>query len=297
MNWTDCRIVAFDTETTGLQSYNDDRIVEFGAVELFVNSELQVERVVHHPFLIFPERAIPREASSVSGIYDKDVADKPVFKDVAEEIWAVLDDAILIAHNFNFDFGFIRNEFRRLENGKEWPRTRGEIDTLTLARLYMKELKSKRLNSVAKELRVPLENAHRAVDDAEATGRVFVEMVKRFQAPLDLDELLEWAVAVGHPPKNNHIALLDKGVPEFISGEHKEELIELHPLFLQWMLLAKERIDGAWHFRYSEPLRRWIARWLRARAAGSPKSSARAFSSKDWSLDPTPWREQKEKAL
>ena len=92
MNWTDCRIVAFDTETTGLQSYNDDRIVEFGAVELFVNSELHVERVVHHPFLIFPECSIPREASNVSGIYDKDTELTLNFSEYQKEFNAFLLD-------------------------------------------------------------------------------------------------------------------------------------------------------------------------------------------------------------
>ena len=295
-NWTDCRIVAIDTETTGLQSYNDDRIIEFGAVEIIVNEDLEIKDVIQHSYLINPECSIPREASEVTGIYDKDVADKPTFTDLAQEIWNILDGSILVAHNFNFDFGFIRNEFRRLENGMEWPKTKGEIDTLTLARLYMRELKSKRLESVAKEFSIPLDNAHRAVHDAEATGRILIAMTKRFSAPRELEDLLEWAVAVGFPPQNNYIALLDRGVPEFIFGEHHGELIEKHPLFLQWMLLAKERIDGSWHFRYPEPLRRWISRWLRARAAGSPKSSSRSFSSKDWTLDPTPWRRHKQES-
>lgn len=294
--WTGCRIVAFDTETTGLQSYNDDRIIEFGAVEIIVNAELNVERVVHHPYLINPQCPIPREASNVSGIYDEHVADKPTFSDVAQDIWNILDGSILVAHNFNFDFGFIRNEFRRLENGMEWPKTLGEIDTLTLARLYMKDLKSKRLESVAKFFNIPLDNAHRAVDDAEATGRVFVAIAKRFGAPEDLEDMLDWAVAVGAPPKNSYIEVLERGAPEFIFGEHQGELIELRPLFLQWMLLARERAKGSWHYKFPEPLRLWIARWLRARASGSPKSSVRSFSAKDWSLDPTPWRKPKQES-
>lgn len=289
MDWKNCRIVAFDTETTGLQSYNGDRIIEFGAVELRVDENGQVTDVREFPFLINPERLIPRESSNVCGIYDKDVADKPIFSAVADEIWDILNDAILVAHNFNFDFGFIRNEFRRLEDGREWPKTRGEFDTLTLARIYMSELKSKRLESVAEKLNVPLINAHRAVDDAEACGRVFIAMAQRYNAPDDLEGLLEWGAGVGAPPVNSHIGVRDRGMPEFLDGEYEGELIELHPLHLQWMFLAKELNDGEWFFKYPEPLRLWIDRWLRGRASGSPKSSLRSFGAKDWAIDPAPW--------
>ena len=64
----------------------------------------------------------------------------------------------------------------------------------------MTQLRSRRLEVVAKELSVSLENAHRACDDAEACGRVFVEIAKRYGAPESLEALIPWAVAVGPPP-------------------------------------------------------------------------------------------------
>ena len=84
MRWVDCRIVAFDTETTGLRPFDGDRIIEFGAVEIFVDAQLQVSRVRPHQFLINPEMSIPREASRVSGITDEDVANAPKFSVLAK---------------------------------------------------------------------------------------------------------------------------------------------------------------------------------------------------------------------
>ena len=62
-------------------------------------------------------------------------------------------------------------------------KTLGEVDTLQMARRFMGDLRSKNLSSVSAELGVPLINAHRAVDDAEACGRVFVAMASKFFCP------------------------------------------------------------------------------------------------------------------
>ena len=289
MRWRDCLIVAFDTETTGLQAFNGDRIIEFGAVEIFVNDEIEVYKVKHHQFMINPQMPIPREASNVSGIFDEDVARAPVFEKVASKIFELLSDSILVAHNFGFDLGFLRTEFQSC--GLGWPKTYAEIDTLAIARRLMKELKSRRLEKVAEALNVTLTNAHRAVDDAEACGRVLISMAKRYGAPETLEGLMEWAVAVGPPPQSGHVAILESGVPEFIEGKYKGESVEKHPDYLQWMTLAKLRTNGIWQYRYPDSLRQWAHRWLRARTAGGSNSASRGGGSRDWNLDPTPWRE------
>ena len=191
MKWTSCRIVAFDTETTGLQAYNGDRIIEFGAVELFLAENGEISQLKEHQWLISPGIPIPREASKVSGIYDEDVAGKPSFESLSTQIWDLLSDAILIAHNFNFDMGFLRSEFARV--GRLWPKTRAELDTLALGRNFMK-LKSYRLEKMAAELGVSLENAHRAVHDAKACGEVFLKLAQRYEAPFELDSFMDWTI-------------------------------------------------------------------------------------------------------
>jgi len=156
--------------------------------------------------------------------------------------------------------------------------------------MFMKGLRSKRLENVAKELRVPLVNAHRAVDDAEACGRVFVAMTKHYEAPIDLEELLEWAIAVGPPPKTGHVDVVGKGIPEFLAGPHKGEIIEKHPDYLQWMIFAQERLDERWQYRFPDSLRTWARRWLHSRTAGDAVSAVKSTSRLDWQIDPTPWR-------
>jgi DNA polymerase III subunit epsilon len=286
MLWTDCRIVAFDTETTGLRAYDGDRIIEFGAVELFVTPGFEVSQVRHHQMMINPGMPIPREATNVSKITDDDVADAPPFGAVAEDIWQLLSDSIVVAHNLGFDIGFLREEFGRC--GRAWPRTRAEVDTLPLATRLMTSLRSRRLERVAEALGIPLDNAHRAVHDAEACGRIFVSIANRYGAPADLDEMIDWAVAVGPPPETGHVSFAGQGVPQFMEGPHEGESIERHPDYLQWMTMSREHTDGQWSYRYPESLRLWASRWLRARTAGRAASNPRGAGAGDWNLDPRP---------
>ena len=282
--------MAFDTETTGLNPFDGDRIVEFGAVEIHVNSNGSVTGATPHDIMINPERPIPREASKISGITDDDVADAPVFGRVADKIIKLLEGAVLIAHNLTFDLYFIRNELEQC--GKHWPKTAAEIDTLPLSQRLLTDLRSHKLSNVCRALGVPLENAHRATHDAEATGRAFVEIAKRHSAPESLFEMLEWADAVGPPPVTGHLKVGPRGVAEFLDGPFKGDTIEQHPDHLQWMAIALERREGSWHHKYPDSLRSWARRWLRARTSGRGRGSPRANGRTDWTLDPSPWKTQ-----
>ncbi len=299
--WTECRLVAFDTETTGFYAHLTDRVIEFGAVELVMNDDYTVRETIEHHYLIDPGIPIPREASEVSGIKDADVQGKPNFGGVAHKIWDLLEGSILIAHNFNFDFGFLRAEFRRI--GKDWPKTLGEVDTLQMARRFMGDLRSKNLSSVSEALGVPLINAHRAVDDAEACGRVFAAMASKFsapalgkegreraasgKAPTDVVEMLKWANGTYTLPENEYIGYGQSGVPEFLTGPHEGELIEHFQDYLQWMTIAQKRVNGEWMHVYAPPLRDWIHYWLINKSAGGNPVNPRSFSASDWqSVEP-----------
>ena len=288
MNWKECRIVAFDTETTGLEVFSGDRIIEFGCVEIQLQENGTVKSITPHNYLINPEMPIPRESTAVTGITDQMVANKPPFAELAQHIWNLLHNAIIVAHNLIFDIGFLKSEFAR--NNLVWPETKAEIDTLRLASLKIKDLRSKRLEKVAAYLSIPLENAHRAVHDAEACGLVFVNMAQKYAAPQDLWGLILWAEGTGNPPKNQHIEIKSQGGPEFISGEHIGKHIEEHPEYLQWMLIAKERQNGIWQYKFSEELRLWITSWLKSKTTGRAESSLKDDSAYDWNIDPTPWR-------
>lgn len=282
--WHTCRIVAFDTETTGLNPWDGDRVIEFGAVELGVDPEGGVRHVKRHNWLINPEVSIPRAASRISGITDEDVADKPKFGELALKIREVLAGGVVVAHNLAFDLGCLRAEFERCN--LHWPATVGEIDTLRLAQARLDHLRSFKLENVCKELGVPLDNAHRASHDAEACGRVFVEIARRCHAPHDLEEMIVWADAVGPPPDTGHLEVSGEGVPVFLDGPFQGASVERHPDHLQWMIIALERRAGAWHPRYPDSLREWARRWLRARAAGRARANPRSQGAADWNLDP-----------
>jgi DNA polymerase-3 subunit epsilon len=122
------REIVFDTETTGLEPLKGDRLVEIGAVELF--NHLPTGR--HYHVYINPERSMPDEAFRVHGLSTEFLADKPLFSAVVDEFLAFIEDASLIAHNANFDIGFLNAEFSRL--GKPPIAPERVIDTLALAR-------------------------------------------------------------------------------------------------------------------------------------------------------------------
>ena len=94
------------------------------------------------------------------------------------------------------------------------------------------------------------------------------------------------------PPKTGHIDIVGKGVPEFLAGPYKGEIIEKYPDYLQWMTFAQERVDDRWQHRFPETLRMWARRWLQARTAGDSISALKSTSRLDWQIDPTPWRSE-----
>ncbi len=124
------RQVVLDTETTGLDAA-EHRIIEVGCVEL--EDRRYTGRTLHR--YLNPERAIEAGAQAVHGIGDADLADKPRFAEVAEELREFIADAELIIHNAPFDVGFLDAEYRRLDAAHgsigEWVSV---LDTLVLAR-------------------------------------------------------------------------------------------------------------------------------------------------------------------
>ena len=163
--------VVFDIETTGLSNAHD-RITEIGAVRIEKG-----EIVSEFSSLINPKIMISQEITRLTGITNEMVADAPLIETVLPEFIAFCRDAVLVAHNAEFDVGFIRENMRCLELPFQFP----VIDTLTLSRILLKELKRHKLNLVAKALNVNLENHHRAVHDAQATAEIFLKLIQRMR--------------------------------------------------------------------------------------------------------------------
>ncbi len=283
MDWHEIPIIAFDTETTGLNPFDGDRVIEFGAVVMRVGSDGRVNSVKQHDFLFNPDIPIPNKVVQLTGIDDSMVADKPRFEEKAMEVRRLLSGGICVAHNYAFDRNFLSVEFERA--GVAWADPMAEVDTVDLSRRMYPEARSHRLNEVCKRLDVDLDNAHRATDDAEACGRCFVEMARRKDAPSDLLGMLDWADALGHPPDNEWIGLGPRGQVVFLKGEFEGEPVEHHPVHLHWMTMARVRQGTRWGWRFTESLRRWAERMLRVRSSGRARQNAKSFGPGDWTID------------
>ena len=103
------REIVFDTETTGLDAANGDRLIELGCIEIV--NRIPTGREFHR--YLNPERDIHRDAVAVHGLTSEFLKDKPLFKDVADEFLEFIGDAPLVAHNATFDLGFINAELER----------------------------------------------------------------------------------------------------------------------------------------------------------------------------------------
>ena len=284
MSWRARSVVAFDTETTGLYPENGDRVIEFAGVEFKLAADGSVMATVEHHHLFDPGIPIPREAAEVSGLRDEDVAGKPAFAAHAAAIHSLLAGAISVAHNYPFDQRFLTQEFARC--GLRWPAPTAEIDTVDLSRRFFAEARGHKLAELCARVNIPLAGAHRATNDARACGLAFLAMAGRFGAPEELEGLFEWADAVGEPPAGGEIARGDDGVLVFGTGRWARSPIDEHPDELAWMVVARERVDGAWRFKHPENVRRWIERWLRIRASGRAAQGMKGFGPLDWGIDP-----------
>ena len=182
-NRTAMREIVLDTETTGLDPFNGDRVVEIGCVELV--NRFPTGKTFH--CYINPERDMPAGAFAVHGLSIEFLREKPVFSDICEDLLAFLGDAPLVIHNASFDAAFLNAEFGRLERqviGRE-----RLVDSLTLARRKHPG-GANRLDDLC--ARYGIDNSHRAKHgallDAELLAEVYLELIGARQAQLGLGE-------------------------------------------------------------------------------------------------------------
>ncbi|MCB9664612.1 MAG: 3'-5' exonuclease [Alphaproteobacteria bacterium] len=284
MKWKNLDIVAFDTETTGLDPFAGDRVIEVALVVFRLDEEGAVagQRVVSH--LVNPGIPVPRKVTEITGIRDEDLAGKPPFAVIAEEVAELLSGSVGVAHNVPFDHAFLVREF--LLAGVPWREPIATIDTVDVSMKHFPTAKGHKLSDVSRRLGVELVDAHRAHADAEACGRSFIELARKHAVPDELQALLDWADAVGRPPDDGALDVDPFGLPVFTEGPFAGEPVQDHPLHLSWMTLAKVEERGTWRFRYPESTRRWARRFLDVRAAGRARGAPKSFRESDWALDP-----------
>lgn len=176
--------VVFDVETTGLSAVYDT-IIELAAVKMYKGNVIDKFEA-----FINPGHPLSQTTIALTGITDDMVQKqgKPE-KEVLEAFKVFSKDCILVAHNVSFDMGFLNTSYVKvgLEEDKS-----PVIDTLELSRVLHTELKSHRLNVLAKKYGVALEQHHRAIYDSETTGHlcyIFLKEAKEEHGLLYHDEL------------------------------------------------------------------------------------------------------------
>ncbi|ENH96552.1 DNA polymerase III [Gracilibacillus halophilus YIM-C55.5] len=162
--------VVFDVETTGLSAIYDT-IIELAAVKV-KNGEI----VDRYESFANPHHPLSQTTTDLTGITDDMVQNAPEVDQVLSEFHEWMQDAVLVAHNAEFDMGFINTGFKHIGLPEA---TNPVIDTLELARFLFPELKNHRLNTLCKKLDIELTQHHRAIYDAEATGYLLWKLVKR----------------------------------------------------------------------------------------------------------------------
>ena len=177
------REITFDTETTGLDPYTGDRVVEIGCVELI--NHLPSGNTFH--VYINPERDMPEEAFKVHGLSEEFLSDKPKFAEIAQDFHAFIKDTPIIAHNASFDVKFLNWEldqagFAKIDNSLV-------IDTLVMARQKFPAGPNS-LDALCS--RFSIDNAkrtlHGALLDSEILADVYLELIGGRQTSLLLSD-------------------------------------------------------------------------------------------------------------
>lgn len=165
----EAEFVVFDLETTGAKA-PPCRITEIGACRIRGAAIID-----EFHSLVNPETPIPAFITGLTGICDDMVRDAPAFREVINEFLGFIGNAVLVAHNAQFDMGFLNYEI-----GKVYEDCRignPSLCTVQLSRRLLPHIENHKLNTVARYYSVELENHHRAGDDARAAAGIFLNLL------------------------------------------------------------------------------------------------------------------------
>src|SRR3984957_14931226 len=215
------REIVFDTETTGLDPFQGDRMVEIGCIELV--NRFPTGKTFHCYFN--PERDMPEQAFKVHGLSIDFLKDKPLFDAKADELIAFLgDDAALVAHNAMFDLGFLNAELERA--GRAIVSRERIVDTLLLARRKHAG-GANRLDDLC--VRYSIDNSrrtkHGALLDAELLAEVYIELIGARQAQLVLSQTAAPNRVAGEP-----VVLRERPAP--LAASVTDEMRAAHRRFI-----------------------------------------------------------------
>ena len=241
-------IAFFDLETTGL-SIATDRIVEISILKINPDgTEKSITKLVN------PTIPIPEVTSAIHGIYDKDVADKPTFKEIANELSQILNNCDLGGYNaIKFDIPLLVEEFYRADVNFEI-KGRKFIDVQNIFhKMEQRTLSAAYKFYCGKELT----DAHSAEADTNATYEILKAQLDKYEStefkdrsgkisvPVknDMQALHDFSFQTKNADLVGHIIFNDKDIEVFNFGKHKgksvEELFKKEPSYYDWMMKSE----------------------------------------------------------
>lgn len=164
------KLAFVDIETTGMRAFYD-RIIEIGILRV---EESQITRTFHS--LIDPQSHLPPEITYMTGITQHDLENSPTFRQIKDDILETLEDCIFVAHNVRFDYGFLKNEFKR--QGITF--TKKHFCTVRLSRALYPQYRHHNLDSLIERFGFTCENRHRAFDDAKILYSFYTKVLTDF---------------------------------------------------------------------------------------------------------------------
>lgn len=160
-----------DIETSG-GTARSHKIIEVAIVQ-FDGKDI----VDTYSTLINPQKEIPPFITSLTGITNDMVADAPTFTEVADIIFKKTQEAVFVAHNVNFDYSFLKQEFNLLDTRYE----RKKLCTVRLAKKILPGYRSYSLGALTNQLDIQIDNRHRALGDAVATAKILGILIEKDQ--------------------------------------------------------------------------------------------------------------------
>ena len=176
--------VILDTETTGLSTAENHRVVEIGCVEL--NNQIPTNKIFHE--YLNPERSISSEAFKIHGYTDKFLSSKKTFSEIADNFLDFIQDKKIIIHNAPFDLSFLNYELRRAKK-KEINKS-NIIDTLELARQKYPGSQNS-LDALCKRFNIDnsKREKHNALIDCHLLKEVYINLVDQKEPKLNLENV------------------------------------------------------------------------------------------------------------
>lgn len=195
------KLAFVDIETTGL-GVTHDRIIEIGILRVENNKLIE-----SYQTLVNPQMYISPFVEELTGIKKSDLEHAPLFEDIKDQIYELLDDAVFVAHNARFDYGFIRNEFRRVDTSF----SAKQCCTVKLAKKLFPRFPRYNLDTIIQQFSLNCEHRHRAFDDA----KVLWDFYQKLQEKLAIEDIEKGLTSVmNRPALPTHLSTTIDELPE-----------------------------------------------------------------------------------